>query len=135
MQKKFDLKSKIQKLPSKPSKIQQEGIIYGQFSKQNTIFTLTTLAGQVKTSVSNGMVGYKNSKSKTQFATQAAAERLGQKAKALNFGSITFVIKGKNKGRKKCVKTFQKAGLKINMIYDQTPIIHNGCRPPKEPRR
>jgi small subunit ribosomal protein S11 len=116
-------------------KAEQHGIVYAHFTRQNTIFTLTNLDGQVQTSVSNGMVGYKNSKSKTQFATQAAAERLGQKAKDLRFSWITFVIKGKNKGRKKCVKAFQKAGLNIAMIYDQTPVVHNGCRPSKEPRR
>mmetsp|Transcript_40477 Transcript_40477/g.52108 ORF Transcript_40477/g.52108 Transcript_40477/m.52108 type:complete len:137 (-) Transcript_40477:69-479(-) len=119
----------------KPQKPRFVGLLYGQFSRQNTIFTLTDLKGQVKTAVSNGMVGYKNSKSKTQFATHAAAEKISQKAKTLGCYAVTFIVKGKNKGRKRCVKILQKSGLIVQQIYDQTPVIHNGCRPPKEPRR
>ena len=43
-------------------------------------------------------------------------------------------MKGKNKGRRKCVLTLQKSGLTIKNIFDQTPTIHNGCRPKKEKR-
>ena len=128
------VKETVQPRTKKP-KPKLTGILYAQFSRQNTIFTLTDLKGRVQTAVSNGMVGYKNSKSKTQFATQAAAEKMGQKAKGLHYHAITFVIKGKNKGRKRCAKILQKSGLVIKQIFDQTPVIHNGCRPPKEPRR
>ena len=131
----IELPTPTQKVPSKKVQPRLVGLIYGRFSTQNTIFTLTDLQGQVKAIVSNGLVGYKNSKSKTHFATQAAAERLGRLAKGLGFYSVTFIMKGKNKGRKKCVRTFQRLGLLVPKLYDWTPISHNGCRPPKPPRR
>jgi small subunit ribosomal protein S11 len=80
------------------------------------------------------MTGFKNSKSKTKFATQSTAEKIGQKAKLLGYKYSTFILKGQNKGRHKCLQFIQKGGLRILKIIDSTPIIHNGCRPQKKPR-
>ena len=111
-----------------------DSLLYGNFTKQNTIFTLTDLEGKVKCVFSNGLTGFKNSKSKTKFATQFTAEKIGQKAKSLGHYRSSFIIKGYNKGRRKCVRFFKKGGLKILNIIDNTIVVHNGCRPPKKPR-
>jgi len=112
-----------------------DSMLYCQFTKQNSIFTLTDLKGQVKITLSNGMTGFKNSKSKTKFATQLTAQNLAQKAKKLGYSCSILIIKGRNKGSKKCYRFFQKGGLIIkNFIIDQTRVVHNGCRPPKKPR-
>lgn len=112
-----------------------DSFLYGKFTKQNSIFTLTDLKGNVKIIFSNGMNGFKNSKSKTKFATNSTAERLGKKAKSLGYKTTIFIINGKNKGRKRCIKFLKKGGLKVLKMLDTTPIIHNGCRPQKKPRR
>ena len=111
-----------------------DNLLYGHFTKQNTIFTLTDLEGKVKCVLSNGITGFKNSRSKTKFATQFTAEKIGQKAKSLGYFRSSFIIKGYNKGRRKCVRFFKKGGLKILKITDNTIVVHNGCRPPKKPR-
>ena len=111
-----------------------DSFLYCQFTKQNSIFTLTDFKGIVKATFSNGISGFKNSKSKTKFATQLTAEKIGEKAKLLGYKKAIFIIKGKNKGRKKCIRFIKKGGLRIYKIIDKTPLIHNGCRPPKKPR-
>jgi small subunit ribosomal protein S11 len=111
-----------------------DSFLYGHFTKQNTIFTLTDLEGKVKCVLSNGITGFKNSRSKTKFATQFTAEKIGQKAKSLGYFRSSFIIKGYNKGRRKCVRFLKKGGLKILKITDNTIVVHNGCRPPKKPR-
>jgi small subunit ribosomal protein S11 len=118
----------------KKKKKKVDNILYCQFTKQNSIFTLTDLKGQVKITLSNGMNGFKNSKSKTKFATQFTAQEIAKKAKLLGYKYSILIIKGKNKGRKKCFKFFKKGGLKIRKFIDQTRLIHNGCRPSKKPR-
>ena len=32
------------------------------------------------------------------------------------------------------IRSLQSAGLEITSITDETPVPHNGCRPPKRPR-
>jgi ribosomal protein S11 len=59
----------------------------------------------------------------------------GKKILERGFKYIIFFLKGRNKGRKRCVKSFKKLGLTILKIYDKTVVCHNGCRPTKIPRR
>jgi ribosomal protein S11 len=79
------------------------------------------------------MNDFKNSKSKAKIATQSTAEKMSYKAKLLKCKKVIFIIKGKNKGRKKCFKFLRKK-IRIRKIIDKTFIIHNGCRPQKKPR-
>ena len=37
-------------------------------------------------------------------------------------------------GRENAIRSLQAAGLEITAINDETPVPHNGCRPPKRPR-
>lgn len=83
---------------------------------------------------SNGLNGFKNSKSKTKFATQNTIEKISEKAKLLGYKKSILILKGRNKGRKKCIRFVKKGKLKIVRIIDKTPSIHNGCRPQKKPR-
>jgi len=111
-----------------------DSFLYCQFTKQNSIFTLTDLKGNVKIVFSNKMNEFKNSKSKTKFATQNTAQEISKKATLLGYKNLVVILKGKNKGRKRCVRFIKKGGLEISKIIDKTFIIHNGCRPQKEPR-
>ena len=43
-------------------------------------------------------------------------------------------VKGMGPGRETAIRSLQTAGLEVTSITDETPIPHNGCRPPKRPR-
>lgn len=47
---------------------------------------------------------------------------------------VRVVIKGPGGGRESAVRALNAAGLSVTMIRDNTPIPHNGCRPPKARR-
>jgi small subunit ribosomal protein S11 len=44
------------------------------------------------------------------------------------------VVKGPGPGRESAIRALQAVGLQVNSIKDETPIPHNGCRPPKRRR-
>ena len=47
---------------------------------------------------------------------------------------VDVVVKGLGSGRETAIRSIQAAGLEITSITDETPVPHNGCRPPKRPR-
>ena len=47
---------------------------------------------------------------------------------------VDVFVKGLGSGRENAIRSLQTAGLEITSIVDQTPVPHNGCRPPKRPR-
>ena len=47
---------------------------------------------------------------------------------------VDVVVKGVGPGRDTAIRSLQTVGLEVNSIKDETPIPHNGCRPPKRPR-
>ena len=48
---------------------------------------------------------------------------------------VDVYVRGLGPGRETAIRALQVAGLEITSIIDVTPIPHNGCRPPKRPRR
>ncbi len=110
------------------------GIAYVQATFNNTIVTITDLAGNVVTWASAGSVGFKGSRKSTPFAAQMAAESAAQKAIGHGMKEVRVFVKGPGSGREAAVRSLQAAGLEISAIKDVTPIPHNGCRPPKRRR-
>ena len=47
---------------------------------------------------------------------------------------VGVVVKGPGGGRVSAKRAVNAAGMKVTMIKDETPIPHNGCRPPKTRR-
>jgi small subunit ribosomal protein S11 len=114
--------------------IQQKGIIHIQSTKNNTLITLTDLQGNTKFWTSAGTLGFKNSRKSTTYAAQAAAEELAKKALVLGFSSVIVKIKGLGYGKESTVRALYKSRLIITQLIEQTPVPHNGCRPPKKRR-
>ena len=114
--------------------LQQNGIIHIQSTKNNTLITLTDLQGNTKFWTSAGTLGFKNSRKSTTYAAQAAAEELAKKALALGFSSVIVKIKGLGYGKESTVRALYKSRLVIIKLIEQTPVPHNGCRPPKKRR-
>jgi small subunit ribosomal protein S11 len=110
------------------------GIAHIQATFNNTIVTITDVAGNVISWSTSGAKGFKGSRKSTPFASQVAAEDAANKAKDHGLRSIEVWVKGPGSGRESALRALQAAGLTITMIKDVTPIPHNGCRPPKRRR-
>jgi small subunit ribosomal protein S11 len=63
-----------------------------------------------------------------------AAQQVAKQAQDHGVQEIDVVVKGPGPGRESAIRSLQAAGLQVNMIRDDTPIPHNGCRPPKRRR-
>ena len=100
----------------------------------NTIVTITDKEGNVITWASSGTIGYKGSKKKTPFAAGISAEAAAKAAMEQGVVKVDVYVKGLGAGRETAIRSLQTAGLEITSINDETPIPHNGCRPPKRPR-
>jgi len=111
-----------------------EGIATVHSSFNNTIVSLSDLAGNVLTWSSGGKMGYKGSRKSTPYAAQLAAEEVAKTAIEMGLKKVRVVIKGPGGGRESAIRAINAAGLQVTMIRDATPIPHNGCRPPKQRR-
>ena len=111
-----------------------EGIAHVHASFNNTIVTITDVAGNVISWCTSGSKGFKGSRKSTPFAAQMAAEDAAKKAQEHGLRSVEVWVKGPGSGRESALRALQAVGLNITMIKDVTPIPHNGCRPPKRRR-
>lgn len=118
----------------KERKVAAKGIANVQSTFNNTIITISDVAGNVIAWSSAGSHGFKGSRKGTPFAAQVAAETACKKAIESGVRSVDVYIKGPGAGREAALRSIQAAGLNITLIRDVTPIPHNGCRPPKRRR-
>ena len=100
----------------------------------NTIVTITDLAGNAISWASAGGLGFRGSRKSTPFAAQMAAETAAKAAMEHGLKHVEVYVKGPGAGREAAIRALLVAGLEVNMIKDVTPIPHNGCRPPKRRR-
>jgi len=110
------------------------GIAHIQATFNNTIITITDVAGNVISWCTSGSKGFRGSRKSTPFAAQMAAEDAAKKAQEHGLRSVEVWVKGPGSGRESALRALQSVGLTITMIKDVTPIPHNGCRPPKRRR-
>lgn len=103
-------------------------------SYNNTLVTITDKDGNTISWASSGTIGYKGSKKKTPYAAGLAAESAGKAAMDAGVVKVEVFIKGLGGGRETAIRSLQSVGLEITAINDETPVPHNGCRPPKRPR-
>ena len=100
----------------------------------NTVISITDVNGNVISWASAGTIGYKGSKKKTPFAAGQSAEAAAKVAMDSGVKKVEVFVKGLGSGRENAIRSLQAAGLEIAAINDETPVPHNGCRPPKRPR-
>ena len=112
----------------------EKGQAHIQATFNNTLVTLTDMAGNALSWSSAGALGFKGSKKSTPFAAQMAAEEASKAAMEHGLKTVEVYVKGPGSGREAAIRALQTAGLEITMIKDITPIPHNGCRPPKRRR-
>jgi len=111
-----------------------EGLIFVHSSFNNTIVSLADRSGNVLAWSSGGKVGNKGSRKSTPFAAQIAAGEVAKIGQEMGIAKVGIIVKGPGGGRESAIRAVNAAGLKVTMIRDETPIPHNGCRPPKTRR-
>ncbi len=111
-----------------------EAVAHIKSTYNNTIVTITDKEGNIISWASAGTIGYKGSKKKTPYAAGMSAESAGKAAMECGVKKVDVITKGVGNGRENAIRELQAVGLEIVSISDETPVPHNGCRPPKRPR-
>ena len=110
------------------------GIVHIQSTFNNTIVTVTDLAGNVIAQSSAGAAGFKGSRKSTPFAAQLAGRNAVRQAMEQGMRVAEVRVKGPGIGREAALRALQVEGFTVTVIRDVTPVPHNGCRPPKRRR-
>ncbi|MBQ8175021.1 MAG: 30S ribosomal protein S11 [Clostridia bacterium] len=112
----------------------EKGAAHIRATFNNTIVTITDMAGNAISWASAGELGFKGSRKSTPYAAQTAAEQAARLAIEHGMKTVEVYVKGPGAGRESAIRALATAGLNITLIRDVTPIPHNGCRPPKRRR-
>ncbi|NLC39768.1 MAG: 30S ribosomal protein S11 [Clostridiaceae bacterium] len=112
----------------------ERGHAHIKSSFNNTIVTISDVAGNAISWASSGEMGFKGSRKSTPYAASAVAEEAAKRAMEHGLKTVDVFVKGPGSGRESAIRSLQAAGLDITSIKDVTPIPHNGCRPPKRRR-
>ena len=110
------------------------GVAFVSATFNNTVVTITDDQGNVIAWSTSGACGFKGSRKSTPFAAQVAAETAGRKAQEHGMKSLRVSVKGPGSGRESALRGLHSVGFNISSIQDNTPVPHNGCRPPKRRR-
>ena len=109
----------------------EKGAVHISATFNNTIITITDVAGNAISWASAGELGFKGSRKSTPFAAQTVAEAAAKIAVDNGMKTVEVYVKGPGQGRESAIRALQTQGLEITLIRDVTPVPHNGCRPPK----
>src|ERR1043165_8080387 len=110
------------------------GIVFIKATFNNTTVTITDTKGDTLCWASAGTSGFKGSRKSTPFAGQCASQQVAEKAAKFGVKELEVKVKGPGSGRESAITALQTAGMVVKTIEDDTPIPHNGCRPPKRRR-
>lgn len=121
-------------MAKKQKKFVSSGIAIISSTLNNTIVTISDILGNTLCWASSGTCGFKGSRKKTAFAAQLASQNVSEKAKEMGMQKLEIIVRGRGKGRESAIRALKAAGFTILALEDQTPLPHNGCRPPKRRR-
>lgn len=110
------------------------GIVFVRATFNNTIISITDLAGNVLSWASAGKVNFSGSRKSSAYAATLAAQDAANAAMAFGMKEVEINLSGPGAGRESAVRGIQSSGLSITIIRDKTPVPHNGCRPRKRRR-
>ncbi|MGR3973665.1 MAG: 30S ribosomal protein S11 [Candidatus Rhabdochlamydia sp.] len=129
-----DAKKSAAKSRKKMQRTVPVGIAHVQSSFNNTIVSITDLAGHVIAWSSAGKAGYSGSRKSSAFAATVAAQDAAKTAMGMGMKEIEVNLKGPGAGRESAVRGLLSSGLNVTIIRDVTPVAHNGCKPRKRRR-
>ena len=124
----------LQTTKKKEKKNLVSGVVHIKSTFNNTIITITTVAGETVSWASAGNSGFKGARKSTPFAAQTATEKAALEAKSQGIQRVEILVKGPGSGRETAIRAIEGAGFEITLIQDVTAVSHNGCRPPKRRR-
>lgn len=110
------------------------GTLHIHATYNNTKALLSDKSGNAVAWSSAGALGFSGAKKGTPFAAAKVGELLGDKATIIGLKEVDVVIRGVGAGRESALRAFAGKGIDVTRIADETPMPHNGPRPPK-PRR
>lgn len=111
------------------------GIAYVIATFNNTVISITDLAGNVISWSSAGKLGFSGSKKATGHPAMIAGQEAAKAAIAsVDMKEVAVYLKGAGVGRDSGVRGIFNGGLLISLVKDITPIPHNGCRSRKRRR-
>jgi len=110
------------------------GIVFVKATFNNTIISITDLAGNVLSWASAGKVNFTGSRKSSAYAATMAAQDAANAVMAFGMKEVEINLSGPGAGRESAVRGIQSSGLNITIIRDKTPVPHNGCRPRKRRR-
>ena len=120
---------------SKLSKRQiDRAVLYIESTYNNTKVTLSDTGGGAIMWSSSGSLGFTGNRKSTPFAAAKVGELIGDKAIQAGVTEAAVVIRGIGAGREAAVRAFSGKGVAITRIADETPVPHNGVRPPRARR-
>lgn len=120
----------VEKKRKKKSNI-SSGIVHILNSFNNTIISVSDMAGNVLTCSSAGALNFRGAKKSTPYASQVVASTVMEEALKYGLKQVKVLVKGPGYGRESAIRSVAKSGVKILSIEDVTGIPHNGCRPRK----
>lgn len=112
----------------------RQGKIFIRSTYNNTIISITDLAGNLLVQSSAGRVGFTGTRKATPFAAQQAVNDAIERVKPYGLREAAVYVKGIGSARETAIRSLNVAGLTITTIRDITPIPHNGVRAPKRRR-
>ncbi|XP_061174199.1 small ribosomal subunit protein uS11-like [Saccostrea echinata] len=104
-------------------------------SKNNVIISLCKASGDIIYSSSGGILGFRNTKGKTNLCAQTVGSHIGEKAVDLGLKNLRVKLNGIDGKRSSALLGLRTSGVRVVSITDVTKIPHNGCRPRKRPRK
>ena len=110
------------------------GIAHVKATFNNTIVSITDLAGNVISWASAGKANFSGSRKSSAFAATVAAQNAARDAMGIGMKECEVNLSGPGAGRESAVRGLMSAGLAISIIRDKTPVPHNGCRARKRRR-
>lgn len=110
------------------------GTLHVHATYNNTKVLLSDKSGNAVAWSSSGALGFSGAKKGTPFAAAKVGEIVGDKANIIGIKEVDVIIRGVGAGRESALRAFAGKGIGVTRIADDTPIPHNGPRPPK-PRR
>lgn len=110
------------------------GTLHIHATFNNTKVLLADREGNTVAWSSSGALGFSGAKKGTPFAAAKVGELVGDKANIIGMKEVEVIIRGVGSGRESALRAFAGKGIDVTRIADDTPVPHNGPRPPK-PRR
>jgi len=110
------------------------GTLHIHATYNNTKVLLADKEGNAIAWSSSGALGFSGAKKGTPFAAAKVGELVGDKANIIGLKEVDVIIRGVGAGRESALRAFAGKGIEVTRISDDTPVPHNGPRPPK-PRR